>query len=90
MHKLEEDQRRRRFKNRPRQLAGHEKQATTADVRLLITTGPETLLCCWNEREQELKGGEGAQGLPFSSGTHSIFPFLHRLMKETGREEKKG
>lgn len=77
-----------RFKNQPRQLVSHEKQATTTNVRLLITTRPETVLCCWNEREQELKGGEGAQRLPFSSGTHSIFPFLHRLMEETGREKK--
>lgn len=34
--------------------------------------------------------GRSAERLPFSSGTHSIFPFLHRLMEETGRERKRG
>lgn len=73
--------------------ASHGKQATTTDIRLLISargTQPETALCCWNEQEQELRGGGSAERLPFSSGTHSIFPFLHRLMEETGRERKRG
>lgn len=93
MHTLKEINASVALKNLLRQLVSHGKQATTTDVRLLITTGgtqPETVLCCWNEREQELKGGGSAERLPFSSGIHSIFPFLHRLMEETGRERKRG
>lgn len=73
--------------------ASHGKKATATDITLLISvrgTKTETALCCWNEQEQEPKGGESAGRLPFSSGTHSIFPFLHRLMEDTGRDRKGG
>lgn len=80
------------LKNQLWQQVSRGKQAPTTDIRLLITgrgTQPETVLCCYGW-EQELKGGGSAERLPFSSGIHSIFPFLHRLMEETEREWKRG
>lgn len=64
--------------------------ATTENMRLLISaSGTHSLKWHFVVRTNWNRNEGGCRRLPFSSGSHSIFPFLHRLVDETWKERER-